>query len=330
MRARAVRITAPGGVEALEIGEIEVREPGPGEVLVEVAAAGLNRADCLQRRGLYPAPPGAPPDVPGLEFSGRVAAVGEGGSLVAPGDRVMGIAGGGAMATHLVAHERTLVPVPAGLSLEDAAAVPEVFFTAYDALFAQGELALGEIALLHSVGSGVGTAALQLCRVAGARVLGTSRTASKLERCAELGLAARDAILVEEGRFAERVKQATSGAGADVVLDTVGAAYLGENAAAAAERGRIVVVGLLGGVAGEAPLGLMLRRRLTLRGTVLRSRPLEEKAHLSREFARNLVPLFDAGALRPVIDDVLPMESIRDAHARMERNETFGKVVLVW
>ncbi len=310
------------------LGELEVREPGPGELSIEVAAAGLNRADTLQRRGVYPAPPGVPPDVPGLEYAGTVAAVGEGVTAFAPGDRVMGIVAGGGMATRLVTHEREAVGVPEGMSLTDAAAVPEAFLTAYDALFVQGELGMGQTVLLHSVGSGVGTAALQLALVAGARALGTSRTAEKIERCRDLGLT--DGVVVEGGKFASEVKERTAGRGADVVLDTVGAAYLAENVAALAHGGRMVVIGLMGGVKGELPLGVLLAKRALVRGTVLRSRPLEDKAALSQAFGRDVVPLFEAGRLRPVVDAVLPMKDVAEAHRRMEANETFGKIVLAW
>jgi putative PIG3 family NAD(P)H quinone oxidoreductase len=326
--ARAVRIRGKGGVEALELGPYRPRDPGPGEVLVEVAAAALNRADILQRKGFYPAPPGAPADIPGLEYAGTVVATGEGVRSFARGDRVMGIVAGGAMATHLVVHEREAIPVPEGMPLHDAAAVPEVFLTAYDALFVQGGLRLGERVLVHAVGSGVGTAALQLALAVGARPIGTSRTVEKLDRCRAYGLV--DGVVADGGRFAERVRELTGGAGVDAILDTVGAAYLAENVAALAPRGRVVVVGLLGGAKGELPLGALLEKRGRVIGTVLRSRPLEEKAALARDFAAHALPLFAAGKLRPVVDAVLPMEEIREAHGRMERNETFGKVVLVW
>lgn len=325
---RAVFIRGKGGVEVLDIAPFAPREPGPGELLVEVGAAALNRADVLQRKGFYPAPPGVPADIPGLEYAGTVVATGPGVLGFARGDRVMGIVGGGAMATHVIVHEREAIPVPEGMSLADAAAVPEVFLTAYDALFVQAGLRAGETVLLHAVGSGVGTAALQLALAAGARPIGTSRTAEKLERCRPLGLV--DGVVVEEGKFAEKVKALTGGAGADVILDTVGAAYLGENVRAVASKGRVVVVGLLGGAKAELPLGLLLDRRARVIGTVLRSRPLEEKAALAREFARLVVPLFASGRLRPVVDAVLPMDEVREAHLRMEQNVTFGKVVLVW
>lgn len=326
--ARAVKIRGAGGVDVLYIADFEVREPGPYEVLVEVAAAGLNRADTLQRRGMYPAPAGAPPDVPGLEYAGTVAAAGPNVTATRIGARVMGIVGGGGMATHLVVHERELVHVPRGMELEQAAAVPEVFFTAYDALFTQGRLALGETVLVHAIGSGVGTAALQLARTAGARVIGTSRTQDKLDRCRELGL--EDGVLAEGGRFSAAVLERTGGAGAQLVIDVVGAAYLEENARALATRGRMVVLGLMGGIAGPLPLGLLLNKRLTVMGSVLRARPLEEKAALAQEFAARVVPLFEQGRLQPVVSEVLPMSEIAAAHERMEKNETFGKIVLRW
>ncbi len=327
-RARAVTIRGSGGVDVLRLDEIDIREPGPHEVLVEVAAAGLNRADILQRRGFYPAPPGTIADVPGLEYAGRVAAVGVGVNSVATGDRVMGIVGGGAMATHVVVHERELIPVPEGMTLTDAAAVPEVFLTAYDALFEQARLALGETAVLHSVGSGVGTAAVQLANAVGVRAIGTSRTAAKLDRCAELGLA--HPVLVEGGKFAARVRELSGGRGADVVLDTVGGAYLAENLSALAARGRIVIVGLLGGISGNVPLGMLLAKRASIIGTVLRARPLEEKAALAQRFTAHVLPLFAAGKLAAVVDDVMPMAEVAAAHERMENNATFGKIVLSW
>ncbi|MBX3248016.1 MAG: NAD(P)H-quinone oxidoreductase [Myxococcales bacterium] len=327
IRGRAVRIRGAGGPEVLSIDEAIVRAPGPGEVRVAVRAAGLNRADCLQRRGFYPAPAGFPADIPGLELAGEVESVGEGVSAWAPGDRVMAITGGGAMATHALLHERELVRVPEGMSIEDAAAIPEVFFTAYDALFPQAQLAMGEVALVHAVASGVGTAALQLAQAAGARVLGTSRSDAKLARCAELGLT--DAIVSADGTFAKAVLERAPG-GADVIVDTIGAKYLSENLRAIAPGGRVVTLGLLGGAKGELDLGRLLARRVTWRGSVLRARPLEEKATLAQAFARQVLPLFERGVLRPVVDEVMPMAEIGAAHARMESNEVFGKLVLRW
>ncbi len=326
--ARAVRITGAGGVDVLSLGEIEVRDPGPGEVLVRVAAAGLNRADILQRKGFYPAPKGVVADVPGLEYAGSVEAVGDGVTTWQVGQHVMAIAGGGAMASYIVAHERELIGVPDGYDLQRAAAIPEVFLTAYDALCVQAGMTMGDNVLLHSVGSGVGTAALQLALQLGARPLGSSRTQAKLDRCAELGL--RDGILVEDATFAKKTRELTGGAGADIILDTVGAAYLAENLGAIARGGRMVVIGLLGGVKGTANLGALLAKRATIIGSVLRSRALEEKAVLAQLFTKQVMPLFAAGTLSPVIDDVMPMDQVAAAHTRMEANETFGKLVLAW
>lgn len=326
--ARAVFIRAPGDADVLELGSLEVRDPGPHEVLVAVAAAGLNRADVLQRKGFYPAPPGVPKDVPGLELAGTVAAIGEGVTSVKVGDRVMAIAGGGAMSSLVVAHERELIPVPAGMSLTDAAAIPEAFLTAWDALSDQAQLGAGEVVLLHAVASGVGTAAIQLARIAGAISIGTSRSPGKLDRCVDLGL--DHAVHAEGGRFAGRVFELTHGRGADVILDTVGAAYLEENVRAVAAKGRIVTIGLLGGAAATLPLAPLLAKRASIRGTVLRSRPLEEKASLARTFATRALPLFATGKLRPIVDAVLPIADVREAHRRMEANETFGKLVLAF
>ncbi len=324
-RARIVRIREHGGPEVLSIEEREIRPPGPGEVLVEVAAAGLNRADCLQRMGVYPAPPGVFPDVPGLEYAGVVAEVGVDVRSVAPGERVMGICAGGGMASLLLAHERELVPVPAGMSLTDAAAVPEVFFTAYDALFVQAGVGLGQVALIHAVGSGIGTAALQLCLAAGATPIGTSRSEEKLARAAALGLV--HGICTKEGGFADAVLAVAKG-GVDVVLDTIGAKYLEENVRSIATSGQIVTIGLLGGAKATLPLGALVAKRARIGGSVLRSRPLEEKAALAQSFRRAVLPLLESGRVRPVVDSVMPMESVAEAHLRMEANETFGKIVI--
>ncbi|MBK8407415.1 MAG: NAD(P)H-quinone oxidoreductase [Sandaracinaceae bacterium] len=325
--ARAVRIREHGGPEVLEVGDIVVRDAGAGEIRVAVAAAGLNRADTLQRRGFYPAPPGVAADVPGLEFAGEVEQVGPGVTEWKLGDRVMGIVPGAGMATHVVTPAREALRVPASLSLSDAAAVPEAFLTAFDALFELGGLRQGELALIHSVASGVGTAAIQLCRAAGARSAGTSRTADKLARCQELGL--DHALHSPDGRFAAELEK-LAGGGADVILDTVGAAYLNENVRALALRGRLIVIGLLGGAKGEFPLGALLPKRARVEGSVLRSRAPEEKAALAQSFSKHILAGFDTGAYRPVIDATLPMADIAEAHARMDRNETFGKLVMAW
>jgi len=326
-KAKAIRIREPGGPEVLEVGEIEVAPPGPSEVLVEVAAAGLNRADCLQRRGFYPAPPGVPADVPGLEFAGMVESVGGSVSAWKPGDRVMGIVGGGSMATRLVTEGAELMAVPRELSLEEAAAVPEVFLTAYDAIVLQGGLGAGRSVLFHAVASGVGTAGIQLASVIGATSIGTSRTADKLPRCTEIGL--NHAVLVEDGNFAEEVLEAAPN-GVDVILDTIGAAYLTQNVKVIGKKGRIIVIGLMGGVKGELALGSLLAKRASIHGSVLRSRSPEEKAELTKSFTDEILGRFASGDLKPIIDDVLPMTDVQAAHRRMEANETFGKLVLRW
>ena len=328
LTARAVRITQPGAPEVLALGTLEVRDPGPTEVRVAIRAAGLNRADCLQRRGVYPAPPGVVADVPGLEYAGEVESVGSEVTRHKVGDRVMAIAAGGSMATHLVAHEDEVCPVPAELSIEQAAAVPEVFMTAYDALVLQGGLAMGQYALLHAAASGVGTAAVQLCLAMGAIPIGTSRKAEKLEALRHLGL--RHAIVPDAGSFAGAVREATGGRLADVVLDTVGAKYLSENIKAVAPGGRIVVIGLLGGAKAELPLGLLVAKRIQLQGSVLRSRKLDEKIALTRAFERAVVPLLARGTLKPVVADVMPMEKVGEAHQRMESDDLVGKLVLRW
>jgi NADPH:quinone reductase-like Zn-dependent oxidoreductase len=246
----------------------------------------------------------------------------------------MGIVGGGAMATHLVVPADQALPVPQGMPLHAAAALPEAFVTAWDALWTQAGLSAGEVALVHGAGSGIGTAAVQLVRARGAVAAGTSRSAGKLSRCAALGLEHALHVAPSDrehpARFAQALRDRTGGHGADVILDTVGAAYLPENLDALAPRGRLVVIGLLGGASGTLPLGPLLAKRARVFGSVLRGRPPGEKAALASAFARDVLPLFVHGALRPVLDEVLPMERVAEAHARMERDATFGKLVLAW
>jgi NADPH:quinone reductase len=328
IEARAVRIVGKGEADVLTLGTLQVPDPGPGQIRVRVAAAGLNRADVLQRRGFYPAPEGVPQDVPGLEYAGHVERVGEGVTEFAVDDAVMGIVAGAAMATHVVVHAREAMRVPKDMPIEQAAAIPEVFLTAFDALFTQGGLRVGELVLVHAVGSGVGTAALQLALVAGADVLGTSRTADKLARSRAFGLSRE--LLVADKTFASALQKLTGGRACDLIVDTVGASYLSENIKTLATRGRLVVVGLLGGAAAELPLALLLHKRASVIGTVLRTRPLEEKAALAQAFTQQALPLFAAGKLKPVVDVVLPMSEVRAAHERMEKNQSFGKIVLRW
>jgi NADPH:quinone reductase len=322
----AIVISRPGGPDVLELRDVPQPSPLRGEVRVRVRATAVNRADLLQRMGQYPAPPDAPQDVPGLEFAGEIDAVGEATGDWKEGDRVFGLAGGGAYAEAIVVHGRTLARIPDRLTFEQAAAVPEAFITAFDAIVTQARLGSGERVLIHAVGSGVGTAAAQIARAIGARSIGTARTQTKLDRARELGLG--DGILVREGRFAAEVLARTDKAGVDVILELVGGDYLGEDLACAAPRARIVLVGLLAGARTEIDLGSVLRKRVTIVGTALRSRPLEEKIQATQAFARHLVPLFESGALRPVIDRTFPLSLAAKAHEHMATNDGFGKIVL--
>ena len=323
---KAIVISRFGGPEVLELRDVATPAPARGEVRVRVRATAVNRADLLQRAGFYPAPPDAPQDIPGLEYAGEIDAVGEGVTTLAPGDRVFGLCGGGAYAEALVVHHRTAVKIPDGLSFTEAAAVPEAFITAWDAMVVQARLGAGEWALIHAAGSGVGTAAAQIARAIGARVIGTARTRDKLDRARPFGL--DETILVEGGSFAAEVRRATGGAGADVVLELVGGGYVAEDLACLAPRGRIMLVGLTAGVRAELDLTQLLNKRAQMIGTVLRARPLEEKISAMQLLGRHLVPLFARAALRPVIDRVLPLAQAAEAHACVASNATFGKVVL--
>jgi putative PIG3 family NAD(P)H quinone oxidoreductase len=326
---RAVTIITPGGVEGLEVRESPTPAlPAADRVRVRVRASALNRADILQRLGRYPAPPGYPTDVPGIEFAGEVDAVGPQVTQWKPGQRVFGITGGGAQSEFVVVPEDQLAEIPANLDWPEAAAVPEAFITAHDALFTQAKLQMGETVLVHAAGSGVGTAAVQLAHVAGARVFGTSRTADKLERAAEYGLTASAAVGNDTAAFVEPVREWTSGKGVDVVLDLVGAAYFEANLTALASQGRLMLVGTTSGAHATLNIGVVMSKRLKLRGTVLRARSAEEKAQATRLFAKHVVPLLAAGSVRPVVDRVYKLEQVREAHLRLESNESFGKVVL--
>jgi NADPH2:quinone reductase len=327
---RAVSIDAPGGVEALSVRE--VARPGPpraNRVLVRVCAAGLNRADILQRMGRYPAPPGYPQQIPGLEFAGSVEQVGEEVRACHVGQRVFGITAGGAQSEFVVVPEDVLVEIPDNLDWAEAAAVPEVFITAHDALFTQAALGMGERVLVHAAGSGVGTAAVQLARAAGALAYGTSRTAEKLERARPFGLDEGVAVGNDASHFARAVRGWTNDAGVNVVLDLVGGSYLAANLDALAPRGRLIFVGTTGGASAELNLGVVMSKRLRLIGTMLRARSAEEKARATRRFAAHVRPLLASGKVRPVVDRVFPLEEVRAAHERMESNESFGKIVLL-
>jgi putative PIG3 family NAD(P)H quinone oxidoreductase len=324
---KAVVITKPGGPEVLEIRDVPTPEPRGEQVRVRVLACGLNRADLMQARGNYPAPKGVPAEIPGLEFAGEVDALGPDvtGTLDV-GDRVFGIVGGGGQAEFVVSHERMVVPIPENLDFVKAAAVPEVFLTAHDALETQGALKAGERVLIHSVGSGVGSAAVQLARAAGCVTFGTSRTLEKLESAKDLGLDV--GIHSPPQAFAEIVLQHTGGAGVNLVIDLLGGPALANNLAALATRGRMVVVGLLAGGASQIDLMTLLRKRLTMVGTTLRARPLEEKIAATQRFAARVVPWLEHEVVLPVVDRVFAFDEVRDAHARLESNLGSGKVIL--
>lgn len=321
---KAVIITKAGGPEVLEVQEIATPEPIGDQVLVRVKAAGLNRADISQRMGHYPAPPGYPTIIPGLEFAGEVAAVGPMVRRWRSGQRVMGITGGGGQAEYLLIHEGLLVEIPENLDFIQAAAIPEVFITAHDALFTQGDLKMGERLLVHAAGSGVGTAAIQLASAMGCTVYGTSRTADKLERAKELGL---DVGLSIEN-FAQEVKEMTHGEGVHLVLDFIGGPYMEGNLEALGLWGRLVFLATLGGTDANVNLGKVMAKRLSIRGFTLRSRTLEEKLAATRHFAVQVVPLLARGRVKPIVEEVFPIERISEAHKVLQANRNFGKLVL--
>ena len=325
---KAVFITEFGGPDVLEIREVpEPAKPQGGEVLIKVKAAGLNRADIIQRRGHYPPPAGYSPDIPGLEFAGEVLDTGKDVPDFKTGDRVFGITAGEAQAEVLKIDRRLPVKIPDNLSFVEAAAIPEAFITAHDAVFTQAKLKGNETLLIHAVGSGVGLAALQLANVYGHRVIGTSRTSEKLERCRELGL--DEAITTgSNGAFADEVLALTESRGVDVVLDLVGGGYFEQNLRSLAVKGRLLLVGLTAGSSAQFNLGIALSKRLTIVGTTLRSRSIEEKADATRAFAIEVVPHLANGSVHPNLDRVFDLHDVRAAHQYLESNESFGKVIL--
>src|SRR5579883_2031475 len=300
---RAAIITRPGGPEVLEIQDVEMPQPVGDQVRVRVRASGINRADLLQRAGGYPAPPGSPSNIPGLEFAGEVEAVGPLARSWKVGQRVMGIAGGGGQAEYILSHEGLLVEIPENLDFVQAAGVPEVFMTAHDALFTQAGLQMGERLLIHAAGSGVGTAAIQLAKAVGATVYGTSRTPAKLEQAKSLGLD----VGLSDQNFAAEVKQLTGGAGVHVVLDFIGAAYMEQNLEALATWGRLVFLATLGGGMAQVNLGKVMVKRILIRGFTLRTRSLEEKLAVTRLFATQVVPQLASGRIIPVVEHVYPL-----------------------
>lgn len=326
---QAVIYAGAGGPDVITIGDVPKPEVQPGQIRVRVRAAGLNRADLLQRQGRYPAPRGAPADIPGLEYAGEVEAVRDVHRWQV-GDRVMGLVAGGAMAELVVVHEHETLAIPKALSFAQAAAIPEAFLTAYDALAIRGRVQPGERVLIHAVGSGLGTAAAQIAKHLGATVIGTSRRTDKLARCTVYG--------VDVGIDTRRtsVREALTEP-VDVILDVLGGPALADNLAVLAPRGRLVSLGFLAGSTVTTPLDLspVLHKRLEIIGTAMRTRGLDERIVLVREFAERMLPLFDqrlghAPSLRPVLERTYPMAELAAAQRAMETNFTFGKVVAVW
>jgi putative PIG3 family NAD(P)H quinone oxidoreductase len=322
---KAIVVDHPGGPEVLHIGEVPDPEPGPRDVLIRVAGAGVNRADLLQRVGFYPPPPGAS-DVLGMEAAGEVVTTGDDVSEWSAGDRVMALVEGGAYAELLRAPAAQVMAVPSEIDLVTAAGIPEVFITAHDGLFTHARLQDGETVLIHGGGGGVGTAAVQLARRAGARVVVTAGSTAKLDRARELG--AEWGIDYTTEDFVARMREITDGQGASVILDVMGAAYLERNLNALAPDGRLVVIGMQGGTSAELDLGKLMRIRGSVISTALRARPAQQKGAIVRDFVERVLPAFNEGALHPVIGRVVPLASAADAHGAMERGEVIGKIVI--
>jgi NADPH:quinone reductase len=322
----AIEITEPGEPEVLKPGTRAMPKPGQGEVLIEVAAAGVNRPDVMQRKGLYPPPPGAS-DIPGLEIAGRIVAVGAGATRFKPGDAVTALVAGGGYAQFCVAPEPQCLRVPTGFSMEEAAALPETFFTVWHNLFERGNLARGETVLIHGGSSGIGTAAIQLAREFGAKaIFATAGSAEKCRACERLG--ATRAIDYKTEDFAAAVKAATGNRGVDVVLDMVAGDYLQKNLYSLAMDGRLVIIAFLHGAKAEIDFSPVLRRRLTITGSGLRPRPVAEKGAIADGLRSHVWPLLDAGKVRPVIDRVFPLADAAGAHRLMESSAHIGKIVL--
>jgi putative PIG3 family NAD(P)H quinone oxidoreductase len=326
---QAVWISTFGGPEVLEIRTVGKPLINDEQVLVRVRASSLNRADLLQRQGKYPPPPEFPAEIPGMEFAGEIAEVGSSIQRWKPGQRVFGLLGGGAQAEYVVTYEHLLAEIPANLDWAQAAAVPEVFITAHDALWTQANLRPGETVLIPAVGSGVGLAAVQLARAMQAVPYGTSRTADKIEQARTLGL--EDGLVVRDSfdDLQAAAEKWTAGKGINVLLDLVGGPYVKASQKLMAHRGRMILIGTVAGGSYELDARYVMGKRLHIRGTVLRSRSLNEKTAATRLFAAEVVPLLAHGVLRPNVDSVFPLAEIAKAHQRLESNETFGKVVVL-
>lgn len=322
---KAVVLRQYGGPEVLQFEDVPTPVIGAEDILVSVAATALNRADLLQRMGFYPDPFPSAHEIPGLEFAGTVSAIGERVRLWSVGDQVMGIVSGGAYAENVVLHERQALRVPSHVSVHDAAAIPEVFITAWDALVVQGGLTSGRWALVHAGASGVGTAAIQICKAIGARIIVTC-SSGKVQACRDLGA---DVVVDYTSQdFVEEVQRATEGAGVSTVLDVIGGEYVDRNIASLAVKGRIIQVGVMAGKPLPFNVGSLLAKRATITGTVLRPRPLDEKIAITQRFAEEVLPLFEAGKLKPVIDRRYNFADIADAHTFMASNGNVGKIVV--
>lgn len=325
---KAITIVKPGGPEVLRLTEVAAPVPTPNQLLVRVRASALNRADTMQRMGVYPPPP-EESEILGLELAGEVEAV---GSSVSPrqkfakGDKVFGLVGSGGYAEKAVIDARMAIRIPDGWSFTQAAAVPEVYFTAQETIFNLGSLKAGETILIHAGASGVGTAGIQMARETGARVLITAGSAEKIRRCVELG--AEAGCNYQEQDFSEWIQDVTQGQGVDVIEDFIGAAYWDKNLRSLKIGGRLVVVGLMGGVKTETNLGMILTKRLQIFGSVLRSRSLADKIEITQRFMRNWLPLLTAGKIKPIIDSVFPLAQAAEAHQHMGDNKNFGKIML--
>ena len=324
---RAIVYACPGDVSVLQTLEVPTPMPGDGQIRVRVRASGLNRADILQRRGRYAAPPGWPADIPGLEYAGEVEALGPESGRWRLGDRVMGLVGGGGHAEYVVVDEDETLAIPPEMSFSDAAAIPEAFLTAWDALVVRGRMMPGERVLIHAVGSGVGTAAVQLVQKLRGRSVGTSRDAAKLARATALGL--DEAIDTSTGNFADHVDEPVN-----VVLDVLGGPAFSDNLEVLAPRGRLVLLGFLQGPKADLSLEPIVRKRLEVIGSVMRARVLEERIPLVADFANRALPLFasrpEEPGIHPIVSAVYPMSAIAEAHTAMEQDENFGKIVLMW
>jgi NADPH2:quinone reductase len=326
---QAVWISTFGGPEVLEVRTVGKPLINDEQVLVRVRAAALNRADLLQRQGKYPPPPGFPAEIPGMEFAGEIAEVGSSVHQWKSGQRVFGLIGGGAQAEYVVTYGHLLAEIPPNLDWTQAAAVPEAFITAQDALWTQANLRPGETLLVPAVGSGVGLAAVQLARAIQAVPYGTSRTADKIEKAKPLGL--EDGLVLRDNYddLPDAADRWTAGKGINVLLDLVGGPYVKASQKVMAQKGRMILVGTVAGSIYELDARYVMGKRLQIRGTVLRARPLEEKIAATRLFAAEVVPLLARGILRPNVDSVFPIAEIGKAHQRLESNESFGKVVVV-